>query len=162
MLEFFSRLNAAVNRWVEYLLSAIGILMALVVVIQVVSRYLLNHSLFWSEELARYILVWLTFLGASAAYYRKAHPGIDLLSSRMGPRLCRLNGIIVHLISLCFFLVMIYYGVGFSLFVRTQTSPALSLPMWMIFAIIPVSGLLLSCHCLHFLVLDLYGKGHDS
>jgi TRAP-type C4-dicarboxylate transport system permease small subunit len=161
MLDAFARLNASLNRWVEYLLSALGILMAIIVAAQVVSRYLLNHSLFWSEELARYILVWLTFLGASAAYYRKAHPGIDLLSSRMGSRLRRVNAVLVHLVSLCLFLVMISHGIAFSSFVRTQISPALSLPMWVIFAIIPVSGLLLTCHCLYFLGRELRGRDRD-
>jgi TRAP-type C4-dicarboxylate transport system permease small subunit len=155
MLADFARLNTALNRWVEYLLATLGMMMAMIVAAQVVSRYLLNHSLFWSEELARYILVWLTFLGASAAYYRKAHPGIDLLSSRMGPRLRRVNTIIVHLVSLGLFLVMIYHGTAFSAFVRAQTSPALSLPMWAIFAVIPASGLLLACHCLSFLAREL-------
>jgi TRAP-type C4-dicarboxylate transport system permease small subunit len=155
MLAAFARLNAALNRWVEHLLAALGMMMALIVAAQVVSRYLLNHSLFWSEELARYILVWLTFLGAAAAYYRKAHPGIDLLSSRMGPRLRRVNTIIVHLVSLGLFLVMIYHGTAFSAFVRAQISPALSLPMWAIFAVIPASGLLLTCHCLSFLAREL-------
>jgi TRAP-type C4-dicarboxylate transport system permease small subunit len=161
MLEVFTRLNASLNKWVEYLLSALGIVMAMTVSAQVVSRYLLNHSLFWSEELARYLLVWLTFLGASAAYYRKAHPGIDLLSSRMGPRLRRVNTIIIHLVSLGLFLVMIYHGTAFSAFVRAQISPALSLPMWVVFAIIPVSGLLLSCHCLYFLTREIQGSDHD-
>lgn len=160
-MEVFARINASLNRGVEYLLSALGISMAVIVAAQVVSRYLLNHSLFWSEELARYILVWLTFLGAAAAYYRKAHPGIDMLSSRMGPRLRLVNTILVHLVSLCLFLVMIYHGTAFSYFIRSQSSPALSLPMWMIFAIIPVSGLLLACHCLYFLARELRGRDCD-
>jgi TRAP-type C4-dicarboxylate transport system permease small subunit len=155
MLEAFARLNTCLNRWVEYLLAALGIGMAIIVSAQVVSRYLLNHSLFWSEELARYILVWLTFLGASVAYYRKAHPGINLLSSRVGPHLRKINTIIVHVISLVLFMVMIYQGIAFSVFVRAQISPALSLPMWMIFAIIPISGLLFTCHCLYFLAVEL-------
>jgi len=160
-MEVFARINAQLNRGVEYLLSALGISMAIIVATEVFCRYLLNHSLFWSEELARYILVWLTFLGATAAYWRKAHPGIDLLSSRMGPHLRRVNAIFVHLVSLCLFLVMIYHGAVFSYFVRLQITPALSLPKWLIFAVIPISGLLLACHCLFFLVRDVQGEDRD-
>ncbi len=160
-MEVFARINAGINKGVEYLLSALGISMAVIVATEVFCRYLLNHSLFWSEELARYILVWLTFLGATAAYWRRAHPGIDLLSSRMGPRLRRVNAIIVHMVSLCFFLVMIYHGVLFSFFVRLQITPALSLPKWMILIIIPISGLLLACHCLFFLAQELQGEDRD-
>jgi hypothetical protein len=79
-LDRFSRRTNAV---VEQSLLGLGILMIGVVAAQVFFRYVLNHSLFWSEELARYILVWLTFLGASVAYRRGVHPRIDLFVSRL-------------------------------------------------------------------------------
>ncbi len=81
-LERFSR---SLNHWIEYLLFGLGFTMAIVVAVQVFFRYVLNQSLFWSEELARFLLVWLTFFGASVAYYRQANPGIDFLYSRMSP-----------------------------------------------------------------------------
>jgi TRAP-type C4-dicarboxylate transport system permease small subunit len=161
MIEAFARFNTRLGKTVDSLLSALGISMAAIVTLEVFCRYLLNHSLFWAEELARYILVWLTFLGATAAYRRKAHPGIEILSSKMGPRLHRANTIFVHCISLSLFLVMIYYGINFSYFVRLQITPALSLPKWIIFAIIPVSGLVFVCHCLLFLLQDLQGGARD-
>ena len=77
-MESLERLSRKINFWVEYLLFGLGFAMAALVAVQVFFRYVLNHSLFWSEELARYFLVWLTFLGASVAYYRKVHPGIDI------------------------------------------------------------------------------------
>ncbi len=160
-MEAFARFDALLARTVDCCLSALGISMAAIVALEVFCRYVLNHSLFWTEELARYILVWLTFLGATAAYRRKAHPGLDILTARMGPRLHRANTIFIHCICLCFFLVMISYGIDFSYFVRLQITPALYLPKWIIFAIIPVSGLLFVCHCLSFLFREIQGRQHD-
>ena len=142
------QLSAAINRWVEFLLFGLGLSMALVVALQVFFRYVLNHSLFWSEELARFMLVWLSFLGASTAYKRGLHPGVDVFTSRLPPPFQKACTHLVHIVSLALFIVMIIYGAGFAYVIRAQISPALYLPKWTVFAIIPVSGLVLAIHCL--------------
>jgi TRAP-type C4-dicarboxylate transport system permease small subunit len=155
------RISRRINGWVEILLFGLGATMAAIVAVQVFFRYALNHSLFWSEELARFFLVWLTFLGASVAYYRKAHPGVDVFVSRMSRSLQKLSQITVHASSTMLFVVMVFYGVKFSYFVRLQISPALHLPKWIIFSVIPVSGMILLVHALSFLVSELKGSASD-
>lgn len=145
------RLSLACNRFTERSLLALGLAMSVIVIVQVFCRYILNHSLFWSEELARYILVWLTFLGTCTAYYRGMHPGINLVYRRLPHQLKLITKTIVLLLSLVFFSVMIWYGIEFSFFVRLQTTAALSLPKWIIFAIIPISGAILSLHAIAML-----------
>ena len=80
--------------------------MAAVVAAQVFWRYGLNASLFWSEELARHLLVWMTFLGASTAYRRRVHPGggpghVPAAPGIFGGRI----ETAVHLVSLAVFAV---------------------------------------------------------
>jgi len=77
------RVSQALNRRVKGLVCIMGMVMALVVALQVVSRYGFNHSLFWSEELARFLLIWLSFLGATVAYCHGVHPGVDSLVRRL-------------------------------------------------------------------------------
>lgn len=152
-----ARISKILNNWVETLVSIMGITMAAVVAAQVFFRYGLNHSLFWSEELARLLLTWLTFFGASVAYFYGAHPGVDGLYRRM-PAICRRwFRVIVHLASLGLFYVMIYYGVSFAWFVKLQITPALGLPKWLPMVCVPLSGAVLFLHCLGFLVRDLGG-----
>ena len=131
------------NRIVEGLLFGMGLTMAAIVAIQVFFRYVLNASLFWSEEAARYLLVWLTFLGATTAYYRGSHPGIDALTRRLPPRFQRVSAVAAHGTAAGLAMVMIVYGIRFAWFVRLQITPALSLPKWLVFGVIPVAGLLL-------------------
>lgn len=153
--------SAVCNIWVERFLAALGITMALVVILQVICRYVFNSSLFWSEELARYLLVWLAFLGTSSGYHRRIHPSIDILPGNL--KKTTVLGIVLagHGIAMCFFVVMIYHGTIFAYFVRLQISPALALPKWIVFSVIPLSGCLLLLHCLAFLASDIAAHRHD-
>ncbi len=136
------------NRATEHLLSALGLSMALVIGLQVFCRYVLNHSLFWSEELARAMLVWLTFLGAAVAWHRGLHPGVDVLARRLPTKMRCLARLLVQVAALAFFVTMIIGGWKYCWFVRHQISPALAIPRWIVPAVIPVSGLLLLIHTL--------------
>lgn len=160
-MDALERISRSVNHWVEYVLFGLGFAMSVVVAVQVFFRYALNHSLFWSEELARYLLVWLTFLGASVAYRRKMHPGIDIVYAMMPASIQRTISIFIHFISTVLFGVMIFYGIQFSYFVRLQISPALYLPKWIVFSIIPLSGIILMIHGVTFLVDGIKGKDRD-
>ena len=160
-MHVIDRISASINRWIEYLLFGFGLSMAGVVAMQVFFRYVLNQSLFWSEELARFLLVWLTFLGATVAYRRRAHPGVDMIYAKMpqpARKACRL---LTHLAALALFGVMIVYGCQFAHFIRLQISPALQLPKWIILSIIPASGAVFMIHGLAFLFKDLCGDDRD-
>ncbi len=150
-----------INRVVEYLLFGMGFAMTMVVAVQVFFRYMLNHSLFWSEELARFLLVWLTFLGASSAYYRKANPGVDFLYEKLSRPLKKLSCILTHIASMALFFVMIFYGCRFAWFVRMQISPAMQVPKWIIMSVIPVSGVILMIHGAGFFYAELKKDSHD-
>lgn len=151
-----------VNQWMEYLLFSLGFTMTIIVAAQVFCRYVLNQSLFWSEELARFLLVWLTFLGASCAYYRKVNPGVDFLYAKMPFMIKKISSVLTHLASMGLFMVMIIYGCKFAYFVRLQISPALQIPKWIILGIIPVSGVILMIHAVCFLYIELTGESNDN
>ena len=161
-MSALEKLSFAINSWIEYLLFGLGFTMTVVVAVQVFFRYVLNQSLFWSEELARFLLVWLSFLGASVAYRRKAHPGIDVLYAKMPPALQKGAAVTVHLASLALFAVMVFFGYRFAYFVRLQISPALYLPKWVVFSIIPISGCILVVHGINFLLQELAGERRDD
>lgn len=149
------------NQGVEWFLFAIGFGMALLIGVQVFCRYLLNHSLFWSEELGRICLVWIAFIGATAAYKRKAHIGIDLLVVRLpapAQHVCRL---IVLLLSSVFFGILVIYGVLFIDFVTGQKTAALGIPQGIPYLALPVSGILFLLHALSQF-FDLLGTGRGA
>jgi TRAP-type transport system small permease protein len=151
-----------VRRWsdragkaTEILLCIIGSTMALLIGVQVFSRYVLNHSLFWSEEVGRICLVWITFLGGSAAYRRHAHIGIDFFVNRLPSCWRRASEILVAAAALVFFAVLISYGSIFVWFVSAQKTAALGVPTAIPYLVIPVGGALFFLHGLRDL-LELF------
>ncbi len=157
-----AHISRLINRWMERLLFGIGLTMALVVAVQVFFRYVLNHSLFWSEELSRYLMVWLSFLGASVAFYRRAHPGIDVVVVLLPDRMKQSAAVFIHVVSLTLFGMMIWFGCQFSYFVRSQITPALYLPKWTIFSVIPISGAVLMVHGFALLIKELREMQHGG
>lgn len=134
------------NHGVEFAITILAMLMALVTGLQVFFRYVLNHSLFWSEEVGRILLVWITFLGATVAYRRKAHVGIDVVVRRMASDRHRTLERLLLAVSCLFFLVLIVFGVQFIRFVAHQKTAALGLPMGLPYSVIPLSGLIFCVH----------------
>jgi TRAP-type C4-dicarboxylate transport system permease small subunit len=139
-------ISDAVNRVVEWSLFSIGAAMALVVALQVFFRYVLNNSLFWSEELGRMFLVWLTFLGATVAYKRKAHVGVDLLAASVPGPVRRVLRVTVAAGSLLFFWFIAFHGFEFFQFIHGQKTASLGFSRRVPFVMIPVSGCILLLH----------------
>ena len=143
MLDAVSR---GANRAAEWVMAGLLAVMTLLVGAQIAGRFLFGYSIFWSDEAARYLLVWIAFLGISAGVRRGAHPGVDSLVRGLSPRRARLACLAVGACCLLFFLVMV--GHGALLVVRTwaQRSPSLGLRMGIPYLAVPVSGLLMALH----------------
>ena len=117
------------------------------VVWQVLSRYLFVVPAAWTEELARFLLIWIGMLGAAYAYRQGSHLGIDLLANKLNESgKQRLHGI-VHIVCLLFAVNVLVVGGG-SLVSMTwelkQYSAAMGLPIAYVYSVIPASGGLIS------------------
>ncbi len=142
-------MHAAVKRLnskVEYVLGRIIFIgLAAMVAIsfsQVVTRWA-EYPLYWSEELARYIAIWLTFLGASYALRFNALARVEALLGLLSAGQKRWLAIFISLIVIAFALFLCVYGYRISLRVVRQTSPAMFIPMTLVYASAPLGGLLM-------------------
>ena len=96
------RLVTALNRGVELLLAVTLVAMVAMTFGNVVLRYIFNSGIASSEELSRYLFVWLTFLGAVLVLREHGHQAIESLPDRLPPRLrkaCRLTAIALSMFS---------------------------------------------------------------
>jgi TRAP-type transport system small permease protein len=149
-------LSDRVDRTVLVVLCVIGAGMALLIGVQVFSRKVLNNSIFWAEEVGRMSLVWITFLGATAAYRRHQHVGVDFIVRRLPERVRVVSGFAAWSVSMALFGVMMFHGTRFLGFVSQQKTAALGLSMAVPYLVIPVSGAILLLHGMRDLVDQVF------
>jgi len=146
-----TRLAAGMERGLSWLLTGLLAAIVLAVTWQIVSRYLLGDPSGWTEELARFLLVWIGLLGGALAYQRRLHLGLDLLPGYLrkrnpGGRATKLAGAAIDLSVFVFAAAVLVTGGG-ALVALTleleQYSPALGLPMAVVYLCLPASGILM-------------------
>ena len=92
----------------------------------------------------------------------KPHPSVDLIIHYANLHVKKVLSLVVCVISLCFFLVLIFQGVKFAYFVRFQVTPALSISRWLVYSMIPVSGCVFLVHGLKTLFSLIQDFHHDN
>lgn len=148
------RLSSIVYRFSKYLIIFLVGSMSLIIVIQVFSRTFLGFSIFWSEEYARYCLVWMTFIGASMAVRKNELAMFDLILHRISEKWKWLYMILLDFLVLLFLIIVIYFGFKqiFTPTVLMQNSPALQVPVWVLYLSVPIGFILTSIHLLNSIV----------
>ncbi|MEL6943092.1 MAG: TRAP transporter small permease [Bacteroidota bacterium] len=135
-----------IDRILGYFLAALMAIMTIDVLWGVITRYAFGSQASWTEELARFLLIWIGILGAAYASGRKMHLSIDLLKPSLEPKKQRRLSLFINTLVIAFVLAVMVIG-GFRLMYITQTlgqlSPALRIPISFIYAIVPISGLLI-------------------
>ena len=137
-----------VNLILEKILIVIFALLVLDVLFQVFSRYILGTSFTWTEEFARFSLIWLTILGAAYLNGKREHLSMDFLYQKFSESNKRKASILIEVLIFLFALIVMVVG-GFNLVYTTlhleQLSGTLRIPLGYIYAIMPFSGLLIIC-----------------
>ena len=128
---------------IEKLLVAIFIILIIDVSWQVISRFVLGDSSSFTEELARFALIWLTVLGAAYLNGKQAHLSIDIGLKGLSPQRRKRRKAVIEMLMLAFALIVMVIG-GVNLVYITlhlgQTSPALQVPLGFVYSIVPISG----------------------
>lgn len=145
--------------------ATIGLVAAIAAVIcaGVYYRYVLSDALSWSEEIAKFLMVWMTFTGAPIALREGAHVAIELLPNALPARLRQAAHLAVCLIIMALMVVFVHQGAVFAWNARTQIAATLAFgfPLFWIFVAIPVGGALMFCIALELAVRALRGVAGD-
>lgn len=155
MLNRIERILVACNRWLLILLL---VAMACIVFANVVLRYTTGDSIVWAEEVARHLMIWVTFLGAGLVLRFGGHVAIDNLHQAVSTPAARWLRTLVAVGIGIFCLVMIYFSILYVWATRFQTTAATDIPISFIYLAMPVGFLLMFVHLL-FIVRGYIADG---
>jgi len=152
-----------IDTLLRYTLILLMTLIVLDVSWQVITRFVLPTPSSYTEELARFLLIWISLLGAAYAYAHRLHLGIELLAARLSGRGKHWLAIIGYGLSGLFALLALVIG-GSQLTLLTlelkQVSGALGLPMAYVYCVLPISGGLMVLFSLDFIGQELNKLKH--
>ena len=140
------QIRIKVNKIIERFLVLILLGMVLNVIWQVFTRFFTSSPSAFTNELARYLMIWLGILGAAYISGKQEHVAIDFFVKKLNNSLRRFidRFVLLSILSFAFFVMIIG---GFNLVYITlkleQYSPSLQIPLALVYSIIPISGLLI-------------------
>ena len=143
--NLFAKLESFADKLAKTTLFVIKILTGILVITVLVGvffRYVVRDSLSWTEELARYLMIWAALLAVSVGIKDKEHVGIQLLIKQFPPLITKILTFIVYLITLTFLGVLMVKGYQVAVKAKSQLSLALNISMYWPLMSIPVSAAL--------------------
>ena len=146
------------NKVVEIILEVLVAGMVLGCCWQVITRFVLHNPSKYTEELLRYMLIWLTMMGVPYAYGQNSHLAINLIVKKFKPKNETLAQIAIDvLIMILSVSVMIIGGIMVTANAAGQLSPAMQIPMQVYYVCVPVCGVLMVIYGV-FKIVDHFKK----
>ena len=161
MLEGLLKLKGGMTKVLNWALIIAVLLLVLDVVWGVFTRHILNEQAKWTEELARFLLVWISMLGGAVAFGTKGHLGVDYFVGKFDPEVQKLMAVVANLIVL-FFAVAVFV-VGGGQVVRDalaveQMTPALGWKMGYVYLAVPIAGIFMVIYTIENLIETIATK----
>ena len=154
-----------IMKFLDYLEEGLNgtLLLAATVIlfVNVCLRYFFSASTTWAEEAIRYTIVWVTFVGGSICAKKQAHVGIDIFITIAPPWLSKALKCFSHLSSTIFMVLLAYYSWGMTMTViqTGQKSPAMLMPIWIVYIALPLGSALMAVRFLELLVKEFRKNG---
>jgi TRAP-type C4-dicarboxylate transport system permease small subunit len=148
-----------INRIIEIVLVTIFSLLVVDVLWQVFSRYVIGQSYSFTEEFARFALIWLSILGAAYLNGKREHLSMDFLVRKLNGNQLKRRMQIIEILMFVFALVVMVIGGGnlvYTTLYLGQISAAMGVSLGYVYAIVPISGLLIMFFSVHNFFF--YGK----
>jgi TRAP-type C4-dicarboxylate transport system permease small subunit len=155
----FKKLGNIYNHIEEIFLVACLAIMVAVIFAQVVMRYAFNNSLSWSEELARYLFVWVSWMGISFGQKKGEHITITMLEDKLKGKAKIGLRVIGNILTLAILAVLLIYGVKVTdkIFGMHTVTAALHIPKWTMYLSVPLSCFLMAARVLKKMILEIKG-----
>lgn len=140
MPRILSAAQRAVDAIVRWVIIALMLVMTVAVCLQILFRYVFNVPLGWSEEMARFAFVWVSFFGASALMRMREHINVTIFLDRLPARLQTVGVFLANLVAVLCVYFFIVGGIALTANEWRQLAPATEIPMGWVYLAIPVSS----------------------
>lgn len=147
-----NRLGDFLNRIASVFTAAAGIAMTIIVVLQVIMRYVFNDSIFGSDEIARLLLIWIAFIGGSVAFKELKLANIGIILDRLKGRVLAAVLLIGYVLIFIFLVIAVWKGFSLVTAQMKQLSPSLRLPMGLMYLGVPIGLALMTYYDLLFII----------
>lgn len=168
MIARLIKFKKGMTKALEWVLIAAVLFLVLDVCWGVFTRYVMGEQAKWTEELARFLLVWVALLGGAVAFGTKGHLGVDFFVEKFHPAARTVSAVFVHLVVLFFAGAIFLWGGGrvvADALAMEQMTPALGWKMGYVYLALPVSGLFMVLFTLENLIETLVTpapKSHEA
>lgn len=141
MIELMTKVRRGINALLSTIAAIILITMSALVIYQVFTRYVLNNPADFTEEIIRYLLIWICFIGAAYAFNSRQHMALLFVQNQMKPPVKRALVIFSDVLILLFAIfVMLVGGIKLAVSARQEFSALLGIPRSLVYAMAPIAG----------------------
>lgn len=139
-------ISNALDNIVKKIISVLLMLMTVVLFSQVIARYVMGTGLSWSEELVRYICIWLVYLGTTCATKDGSQIAVTALEEALPISSKRVLSIIQSIITAAYIILLFWIGYKILGVAQMQKSPNMAIPMNIIYMVFPISMVIMMIH----------------
>ncbi|MET3505947.1 TRAP transporter small permease [Halalkalibacter oceani] len=158
VLKGYVRAMDMVNMIIGWILALLLGIMTILITWQVFARFVVGNSLTFSEEIARFLMIWITLLGAAYAMRQGTLIAVELLPDYLTGLAQKTIRILAHLISLVFYLILIIFGWEIAQSVSFQRAPATAISMFWPMISVCVGGTFLFLNTVVVMIEEAIGK----
>jgi len=164
MLSLLIKIDQAIARAESWMLVLFAAFISIILISQVVLRYLFSNPLFWAEEISTTLLVFMTFIGLSLLVHDRRLINLMFVLDSLPATVARVINIILDILVILTLSCLFYYSLVWvsNPITQTETSATLKVPLWYIYAVLPGTLLLMIFHYIVASLKSVFSKPREK
>lgn len=154
----YIRFNDIMNKVFGYILAFVLAFMTVIIFWQVIARYVVGSSLSWSEELSRFLMIFMVLIGSSLALRDGKLISVEVAQDALKGKAKKWLKVITHVISIVFYVILMVYGLRVAESFGNQIAPGTRISMYFIYLSLPIGGLLLLMNSITCIFEEFIGE----
>jgi TRAP-type C4-dicarboxylate transport system permease small subunit len=154
-----AKLKQSLSRFEDEIAGFLMAVLTIALALQVITRYVFNEPLSWTEEVSRHLFVWMVFFGASGAIRERSHVAIELLVTRLPRKVQLYTALLCNVMVLFFLGNLLYWGAKAVDRMWSLPTATLELPVGLVYLVIPLCAALMMARTVVNMVADVRSGG---